>query len=275
MRRLTIINGKPTYYKVTGKADGPPIVFVHSLGATSEYFTPLISTMDLSQRYRIHVYDFEGHGLSPTHPLSILSIRSLVKDLNGIFEHASISRNATLVADSFGCNIALQFVLSHPGKVSRLILLSPPPSPLPEALGKRLYERADVARKHGMSAIVDAAGVSTEPDSLSMLKPLALAARRISLLGQDPEGYAKACMAFGGATKRLEAEHAGNSTEEGVKILTVRGDRPNGAELDVKSVYGDVSGGGRWSRSSSVGGHWSVFQDLDGVLNALDGFLKE
>lgn len=281
LQELTIINGKPTYYKVSGNTDGPPIVFVHGLGATSEYFTPLISTMSLNQKYKIHLYDFEGHGLSPTHPLNRLSVRSLAADLNGIFEHANIPANATLIADSMGGYIALQFVLSHPGKVSRLILLSPPPSPLPEALGNRLYERADIVRRHGMSAIVDSAASSTEPDSLTMLKPLALAARRISLLGQDPEGYAKACMAFGGATERLGSDVSSASginssardNGSSVNVLTVGESRRDGPAFDLKSIHGDVLGNGEWTRTSDVGGHWSVFQDLEGVVKVLDGFL--
>ncbi|KAL5389381.1 hypothetical protein PMIN06_000365 [Paraphaeosphaeria minitans] len=279
LRGLTTINGKPTYYKVSGKADGPPIVFVHGLGATSEYFTPLISTVNLNQKYRMHFYDIEGHGLSPTHPLSRLSIRSLAADLNGIFEHANISANATIVADSMGGYIALQFVLSHPGKISRLVLLAPPPSPLPEALGKRLHERADIARRHGMSAVVDSAASSAEPDSPTMLEPLALAARRISLLGQDPEGYAKACMAFGRATKKLgsgdEVKPGVGSTAKDVKVLTIGESRQGRPEFDLKSVYGDALGNGEWTRTLDVGGHWSVFQDLDGVVKVLGEFLHE
>jgi pimeloyl-ACP methyl ester carboxylesterase len=281
LKGMTTMNQKPTYYKATGKVDGPPIVFVHGLGATSEYFTPLISAMSLEQKYRIHLYDIEGHGLSPTHPLSRLSVRSLAADLNGVFEHANVTAGATLIADSLGGFIALQFVLSHPGKISRLILLSPPPSPLPEALGKRLYERADIARRYGMSAIVDSASMSTEPDSLTMLKPLALAARRISLLGQDPEGYAKACMAFGRATKRLEPDNAivsdvdSSAKDNGTKtkVLAVGESRTDGYKFDLKSVYGDVLDDGEWTRSMDVGGHWSVFQDLEGLVKVLEGFL--
>ncbi|KAJ4353355.1 uncharacterized protein N0V89_005083 [Didymosphaeria variabile] len=257
--RLIMINGKATYYRVLGKEDGPPILFVHGLGATSEYFTPLISAMNLGKKYRIHLYDFEGHGLSRTHPLSRLSVRSLASDLNGIFEHAEMPANATLIADSMGCLIALQFVLSHPGKISKLILLSPPPSPLPEALGKRLHERAETVRTHGISAIVDSAASSTEADSLMMLKPLALAARRISLLGQDAEGYAKACMAFGRATKKLGVDDAGadnvSTTSKAAKtnVLTVGEKRLDGTGFDLKSVYGEVLGEGEMDEEYGCG----------------------
>ncbi|KAL1607719.1 hypothetical protein SLS60_002655 [Paraconiothyrium brasiliense] len=278
---LTIINSKPMYYRVLGKENGAPIVFVHGLGATSEYFTPLISAMNLAKKCRIHLYDFEGHGLSSTHPLSRLSIISLASDLHAIFEHARIPANATLVADSMGCLIALQFALSHPGKISKLILLSPPPSPLPEALGRRLHERAETARTHGIPAIVDSAASSTEPDSLTMLNPLALAARRMSLLGQDAEGYAKACVAFGEATKKLGGDGEGTSNvgatgkDTKTEVLTVGESRQDGTGFDLESVYGDVLGEGAWTSNLDVGGHWPVFQDLEGLVKVLDGYLHE
>lgn len=277
LKEMVTINKKLVYYRAFGKADGPPMVFVHGLGATSEYFTPLISSMDLDQKYRIHVYDFEGHGLTPTHPLSILSIESLAADLNGIFEHADISANATLVADSLGCLIARRFHVSFPGKISKLVLISPPQSLLPETLGKRLHERADIARNDGMSALVDSAASSLDPDSLNKLKPLTLAARRISLLSQDPEGYAKACTAFGRATESLGWYEPRSSDIATITIepkhLIVAGGERNGVGYDGKHVYGDAFGIGNWSRRIDVGGCWTVFQDLEALVDVLGGYL--
>ncbi|KAF1968370.1 hypothetical protein BU23DRAFT_541314 [Bimuria novae-zelandiae CBS 107.79] len=261
-KSLVTINEKPMYYRAMGKLDGSPIVFVHGLGATNEYFAPLISALKLSEKYKIHLYDFEGHGLSPTHPLSKISVESLASDLNGIFEYTNITSSATLIADGLGCLIALQFVKAHPGKVSKLVLLSPPPVPLPDALSKRLSERARRARRFGMAAVVDSAASSVAEDSLTTLNPLALAARSISLLGQDPQGYAKACMALAGAagTVRIATKP---------KILTVG----TPGTLQSGLVFGGVLDGDEWTRKEGPGGHWSVFQDLDGVTEAVKGFL--
>ena len=234
------INKKPLYYKSFGKSDGPTIVFVHGLGATTEYFSPLISHLKLDEEHNLHLYDFEGHGLSPTHPLSKLSIATLATDLNGIFEHAGISSKATLIADGLGCLIALQFVKSHPDKVSKSILLSPPPSPVPDDLSIGLLKRAAIARKQGMTAVVDPVANNTIEFTLTRLGSLARAAQRMSLLGQDPEGYAKACTAFSEVTETQETVGSAN-----VHVFSTR-------ERTTEAFVSD---------------DWSIFQNLDEVAN--------
>ena len=95
---LTAINGKPLYYKVSGSDSGSPIIFIHGLGATTDYWTPLIQAADLSQTHALHFHDLEGHGLSPTSPLSTLSVESFAADVKGIFAYAKISSGAIIVA---------------------------------------------------------------------------------------------------------------------------------------------------------------------------------
>ena len=58
---LTLINSKQLFYQVRGS--GAPVVCVHGLGGTSDYFEPLVSALPKSA---LHLCDLEGHGLSPT-----------------------------------------------------------------------------------------------------------------------------------------------------------------------------------------------------------------
>lgn len=243
---MTTINKKPLYYRSYGKSGGRPIIFVHGLGATTEYFFPLISHLKLDKDYELHLYDFEGHGLSPTHLLSKINIETLAGDLNGIFEHAGIPSDATLIADGLGCLIALHFVNLYPEKVHQSILLSPPTSLLSEVLTMRLLDRAVVARRWGMAAVVGPAYSSATEYSLTTLGPLARAAQRISLLSQDPEGYARACTAFGEVTEMREVRDNAK-----VRVLS-RVERTNEA-LESEG--------------------WIVFQDLDKVAKFAHQYL--
>ncbi|KAJ4296708.1 hypothetical protein N0V90_006756 [Kalmusia sp. IMI 367209] len=271
---LTTINSKPLSYKKAGKANGPPMVFVHGLGATSEYFTPLISAMNLGDKYSIHLFDIEGHGLSPSHPLSTVSLSSLASDLNGVFEHAGIASDATLIADSMGCLIALKFVESHSMKVSKLVLMTPTHPSLLDALSEDLYKSAETARAWGMMAIVDNAASITTQGNPSLLGPLALAAMRMSLLGQDSEGYAKGCMAFARAKEELEGRNP-QRKEMKMRSLVIEGDQSESSLGELRGLYAHALGDDLRIACLNQISQWAVFQKLEELARVVDGFLDE
>ncbi|KAI3336335.1 hypothetical protein HD806DRAFT_2168 [Xylariaceae sp. AK1471] len=265
---LTQVNGKPISYQQieSGPGSNENIVFVHGLGATKDYWTPLISLLSLADSATLHLYDFEGHGLSPSHPLSQLSIESLATDLAGIFHTAGISPKspATLFAHSMGCLIALKFALENPGLVKKLVLLGPPSSPLPKADSDASSSRAALARTKGMAAVVDSIIDTGTSDFSKKNNPLAIAAARLSLLGQDPEAYAKACQAFAGATARLEVEKLDVDT----LIITGREDKVSPPA--VCEEYKSRMGNSRLVVLENVG-HWHVFEDVVAAARAVRG----
>lgn len=261
---LSQINGKAIHYQRSGVESGTPTFFIHGLGGTMDYWTPLIHAANLSSTHALHLYDFEGHGLSPTSPLSELTLDSLAGDVKGLFDHAGVSKGATLFAHSLGCLVAVNFVIKHPGLVSKLILVGPPPSPLPEAGSKGSHDRAALARSKGMAAVVDtvvSAGVSEKTKSS---RPVAVTAVRLSLLGQDPEGYAKACSALAKSTSvsldfsRIEAE-----------TLIVTGSEDKVSPPALCEKYKDALGNCKGLEVLSGVGHWHVFEDPEAVARAL------
>ncbi|KAF2806427.1 uncharacterized protein BDZ99DRAFT_449168 [Mytilinidion resinicola] len=265
---LTSINHKPLYYHQVGDASKPPIVFVHGLGGTNEYWTPLLHS--LSQTHSCHLFDLEGHGISPTHPLSAPSISSFANDVRGVFDHAKItaSSGATLIAHSMGCLVALSFVLAIPGLVKKLVLVGPPPSPLPEAASKGSYARATLARTEGMTAVVDAVATAGTSEYTKASNPLGLAAVRMSLLGQDPEGYAKACAALAGATEGLDIA----SVDAETLIITGDEDKVSPAEVcgAYKSKLGKKSAGVKVLENT---GHWHAFESPQKLAEVVSGFV--
>jgi pimeloyl-ACP methyl ester carboxylesterase len=261
---LTNINGKPLHYNRLGSGDSN-IVFVHGLGGTAEYFTPLISDMGLQDVASLHLFDFEGHGLSPTHPLSVLTVDSLVADLAGVFSHAGItvSNPGTLIAQAMGCIIALKFALDNPGLVKKLVLLGPPSFPLPEATRRVLEERSELIRTSGMGAVVDKIVLSSTSEHTKRTNPLAVSAIRLSLLGQEPEAFAKACNAFARDGAALPVEN-----------LDVRTIIVTGSEDKVSSAeeYAEKIKGAETVVLPNVA-QWHVFADVKGVSSSLKSFL--
>ncbi len=198
---LISVGSKRLFYQRKGGDGKAPIFFIHGLGGTAEYFQPIITRLGDSWTY--HLADFEGHGLSETSAASKLSISSLALDAYEVLSQAGISANSglTIIAHSMGCLVAIRLALDHPDLVKTLILQGPGPSPLPEAASKATYGRAAIAREKGMLGVVDAVVGAGLSDHSKSQNPLALAAARISLLGQDPEGYAKACVALADSHK--------------------------------------------------------------------------
>ncbi|KAF2636992.1 2-keto-4-pentenoate hydratase [Massarina eburnea CBS 473.64] len=263
---LTTINDKPLYYTSLGpSAPESHIVFIHGLGNTHTFFTPLINALNLSSTHTCHLLDLEGAGLSPTHPLSKISITSYTQDLTALFAHANIPPGATIIAHSTACLIALSFTLAHPESVARLILLAPSPFPIPHDTEQLYYDRAELARTRGMSAIADTIAPLTSTSTKPPLQTvLAEAMLRTSLLGQDPEGYAKGCTALAesgrmrfelGDVRARTLIVAGGGESGGVAEGWAG--RIGGAEVRGLEGWGDLVG---W-----VG--------LEGVVQVVGGFL--
>jgi pimeloyl-ACP methyl ester carboxylesterase len=263
---LTQINNKPLYYKSFGNDSGPPVVFIHGLGGSAEFYTPLIQSLGMEKAHSLHCFDLEGHGLSPTSPLSKLSVESFATDVNGVFERANITSNATLIAHSMGCLVAVHFALTHPNKISKLILIGPPPSPLPDAGSNATHARAETVRKKGLAAIVDTVVTAGTSEKTKTSNQLAVAAVRISLLGQDPEGYAKACKALASA-EGLDFSAIQTKT----LFITGSEDKVSPPLLCEKYVQG-LKPEARLQVLENVG-HWHIFEDLQGVASAIQSFL--
>lgn len=262
---LTEIGGKKLFYRRTGsEASGvQQILFVHGLGGSSDYFTALVAK--ISKDNGVHLTDLEGHGLSPTSALSKLSIQSFAEDLYGLVEKQGISSELVVVAHSMGCHVAVQLALSHPGLVSKLVLMGPPPSPLPEAGAKATHARAALVRSKGMSGVVDAViGAGLSP-STHANNQLAVAATRLSLLGQDPEGYAKACTALASAEGLDYAK-----LQCPTLILTGADDKVSPPGLCEK--YGSGVPQAAVDVLADVG-HWHLFESSDLVVEKVSKWL--
>ncbi|KAK4061702.1 hypothetical protein Trihar35433_9302 [Trichoderma harzianum] len=264
---LTSINGKPLNYRRLGSGK-TNIVFVHGLGATSEFYSPIISYLQLEQGATLHLFDFEGHGLSPTHPLSVLTMESLAADLAGVFKHSGISTlcPATLVAHSMGCIIALTFALANPGLVNKLLLLGPPPSPLPEQLRTNTDTRGYIAQTQGMKAVVDAVVFNGTSENTKRTNSVAVTAARLSLLGQEPTSYAKACRALAMATAALPVEAITAQTV----ILT--GEEDIVSPPQVVEEYSGRIKGAKAVMLPNVG-HWHTYEDVTAVSEQLKTLL--
>lgn len=267
---LVQINDKLLNIEKTGT--GPkPIVFVHGLGGTSEFFRPLIAAADLTTSYTSYLMDIEGHGLSPTKASSVVTIDSYATDLAGLFAYNEFNiTSGVLVAHSMGCLVAMAFAIKHPSLVSKLILIGPPPSPLPAAAQQAQNKRAAAVRAGGMraSGVADAVSNAGTSKKTKASRPIAMAAVRGSLLSQEPEGYAKGCMALG-----QSADTTLDITKLSMPTLIITGDEdmvsPVKLVTAMKGKMKDVK-----VEVLEGCGHWHIYEDVQGVSHAVKAFLE-
>lgn len=266
----------------TTKSQAPHknIVFVHGLGATKDFWTPLISPWPRFPVYDntvLHTYDLEGHGLTPSHPLHQISIASLAADLAGVvLERAKATAQSPvhIIAHGLGCLIAVKFAAHNPDLVWRLDLLSPPPLEVHREMRAELFDRAALVRAMGMSGVVEDIIAETLTARGGEMKekanPLVEAAVRLSLLGQDPEGYAKGLEAL---ARCSDGDGQGLSVDEAKKarctVLSNIEDAQYGRTseeigeswkswCDVRAVHVGVASG-----------YWMVFENVEEVANII------
>ncbi|MEU4096761.1 alpha/beta hydrolase [Streptomyces sp. NPDC026673] len=104
-------------YVVAG--DGPPVVLVHAGVADHRMWDAVVP--ELARRHTVIRYDLRGFGESapPTGPFSETD------DLERLLDHLGHER-VGLVGASWGGRVAVDFALTHPGRVHSLALLAPP-----------------------------------------------------------------------------------------------------------------------------------------------------
>lgn len=256
-----------------GSSSIAPIVFIHGLGASLEYWMPLIESADLASRHRIIVYDLEGHGLSPTNTSNNTTVDTYVRDLENLFIAKAITR-ATLVGWSLGALIAMGFAEKHSHSTSqplveKLILLGPGTNPLPSTAADRFAQRASLVRIQGMSSsnIADiVANAATSPKTQSE-RPHAMSCIRQFLLSTHPEGYAKGCMALA-----LSKDQIVDVEKIDVPTLIVAGKDDQISTLETAEGYVRRLKQGQMKVLEGVG-HWHVREDLGAVAQVVRQFV--
>ncbi|KAI8262582.1 Dehydrogenase xptC [Colletotrichum sp. SAR11_239] len=245
----------------------PHLISTLSAGTTLQP-GDVLATGTVGDAFTAHIFDFEGHGLSPTHPLSTITFESLVADLLGIFEVAGVSAQspAVLVGHSMGSIISAKFAIEHQSLVKKLVLMGPPPFPLPGMIVKTLSATIAKVRSEGMDIILKSpSGLS---DHTIKTNPLAAAAVRLGFLGQDPEGYAKATSALANATEGLALEKLA------VETLVISGQYEAVSPEIRQKAYVEKISKAKQIVLPDVG-HWHVFEDVQGVVHSLQDFLDQ
>jgi 3-oxoadipate enol-lactonase len=177
------------HHEVQG--DGPPIVFIHGLGATSNAWHA--QRMTLSKYFRVIVYDRSGCGRSPRSREGY-SIDGWADELAELLDHLAIP-STVVVGHSLGSMVAQRFAAKYRPRVRALVLAGGEAElgPVGKAI---LTERAQLIEAHGLTAAVDAWLIGVLSAATREANPALAGLLRAMFLAYDDATYAQHCLAL-------------------------------------------------------------------------------
>lgn len=251
------LNGNTTHYQSYG--EGPPIVFVHALGGTSNAWHGVMQAM--RQHHHCVAPDLRGHGRSETS--GELSIGGWADDITALIRHLELP-TATVVGHSLGSLVAQRLAHDEPDLCDRLVLVGgishfdPPTS-------EGYEHRAKQVSAEGMGAAVDEwlEGAVSPQSHATMSGGVGLL--REMFLRNDPDAYARACRALA-AAPTIRRDEIGQPT----LILTGAHDRSTPLAM-AEELHASIP-------VSAVQvlphvAHWSPVEDPGAVAAAILEFL--
>lgn len=120
--RWTTVDGIDVFYRESvAPPDAPAMVHVHGFGLSGRYLLPTAER--LQDDFHTLVPDLPGFGRSGKAPNG-LDVPDLAHAAARFLDDRGIER-ATLVGNSMGCPVILEFAHHHPERIDRAVLVSP------------------------------------------------------------------------------------------------------------------------------------------------------
>ena len=116
------VAGLRLHVRDTGQRDAPAVILLHGFGSSLQTWDGWAAV--LQTRFRVIRFDLPGFGLTGADPTRDYSDARTVQVLGALMDRLGLAR-ASLAGNSLGGKIAWQFAADHPGRVDRLILVSP------------------------------------------------------------------------------------------------------------------------------------------------------
>lgn len=169
---------------VVEEGHGPPVLFLHGVGASLESWDALLTELSPGRRY-VRM-DLRGHGRSMRTP-GPYSLAAMAADVAGLLDRLGVD-TVHLVGFSLGGLIAQAVALDYPDRVRSLALLSTVAGRTPEEQ-TRVLERERMLEKDGpLTHLANAVERWFTPEFIAR-NPDAIEARRKSAMQNDPACY--------------------------------------------------------------------------------------
>jgi 3-oxoadipate enol-lactonase len=191
--RFVKANGLVIHTLDQGRRDGPPLVFINSLGTDFRIWNEVAEI--LAPDFRIVTYDKRGHGLSESGP-DANDMADYARDLMGLPDGLGVGR-ATIVGLSIGGLIAQELYRHSPERVAALVLCD---TAAKIGTDEVWDQRIGHVERGGIEAIADSVLERWFTAHFRAARSTELAGMRAMLTRTPRQGYLAAC----GALKRAD-----------------------------------------------------------------------
>lgn len=121
-----------TYVRVSGPANGPPMVLLHGISSNSLAWMPNIAA--LAGSHRVYALDHIADGGRSVYTRQLTSLSDQMAWLGGVLDGLGLTDAFNLVGLSYGGWLAAEYALKNPTRVKRMVLLAPAGTIRPLAL---------------------------------------------------------------------------------------------------------------------------------------------
>lgn len=116
---------RPPLLHVAGDVgEGPVVILIHGIASSAATFHKVIP--HLEKKYRCISLELLGFGESPTPEGATYTIEEHVASIKATIDSLKLDAPFILVGHSLGSLLSARYTAENPGKVSRLVLVSPP-----------------------------------------------------------------------------------------------------------------------------------------------------
>jgi 3-oxoadipate enol-lactonase len=234
------------------RGEGADVVLLHGLGGSMNAWTPLLPALKNYRCIRIEMpgsaRSRKAYALADNAPLSMDVLAQAVVRVC----HSLGVRQGHLVGHSMGTLVCQYVAVEQPALVRSLALFGALPEPYP-AMREGMAQRAATARTEGMFGIAE--GISNYALSASTreTQPTTVAYVREGIAAQDPEGFARNCLALAQAQPtRVEQIRC--------PALLVTGDEDQVTPLSGARSLMAKLGGSTQLEVLGRCGHWPMFE---------------
>lgn len=176
------------------RGEGPPIVFVHGMGVSSQSWAAQMSALE--DRFTVASFDLLGHGASPVpEDPALYSRDGALEDLDDVLDavraEAGDSPLPVLVGHSLGGYLCLAYAATRPGRVRGLVVMATGPG-FRDAEKREGWNARSRRNAHRFGVEVRVAGLNLQQDSLVMDALPKLELPTLALAGSaDDDAYAR------------------------------------------------------------------------------------